>query len=34
MVNQKDKEWKEKVSNIEKDHEDKIVVLKKEVEQA
>jgi len=27
MVNQKDKEWKEKVSNIEKEHEDKIVVL-------
>lgn len=34
MVNQKDKEWKEKVSLIEKEHNDKIVQLKKEVEHA
>jgi hypothetical protein len=32
MVNQKDKEWKEKVSGIEKLHSDKILALKKEVE--
>lgn len=34
MVNQKDIEWKEKVGSIEKEHGEKIVSLKKEVEQA
>lgn len=32
MVNQKDKEWKEKVAGIEKEHNEKILALKKVVE--